>query len=300
MKKDLLIPVLRFENSSLPFRIMTINSLSEQQEYSEKKPHTHDYYKLIWIINGNGSLHVDLQEYILGNNLLYFVKPGQVHQVSVDTGTQGFILSFTDDFLNLADLECDWAYKSSLSQLFSECQVIRIQEEMVADISGIVMKMIKEFDNQYSFRAHLLSRYFKIFLIYLIRQLGEGIRIVRQKRETELLRSFVDLINKHFKEKKMVTEYASKLSVTPNYLNQIVKTNTGFSASHHIRQRVVLEAKRMCRYSDATMKEIAYTLGFSDSSHFSKFFKTVCGENFSDFKKECLNYILISEQSLTA
>ena len=83
----------------------------------------------------------------------------------------------------------------------------------------------------------------------------------------------------------MVADYASQLLVTPNYLNGIVKKNTGQSAGHLIRKRVVLEAKRMARYSDAGMKEIAYYLGFSDSGHFSKFFKTVSGMNFTDFKK---------------
>ena len=79
---------------------------------------------------------------------------------------------------------------------------------------------------------------------------------------------------------------SAHLSVTPNYLNEVVKKNTGRTAGHHIRQRVALEAKRMGRYSDIAMKEIAYNLGFSDCGHFSKFFKTATGVNFSDFKKE--------------
>jgi AraC-like DNA-binding protein len=66
----------------------------------------------------------------------------------------------------------------------------------------------------------------------------------------------------------------------------VIKKNTGVSAGHLIRQRVVLEAKRLARYSGAGMKEIAYDLGFNDSAHFSRFFKSIAGTNFSDFKKE--------------
>ena len=98
----------------------------------------------------------------------------------------------------------------------------------------------------------------------------------------------MELLDKNFKEKKMVAEYAAQLLVTPNYLNLIVKKNTGISAGHHIRQRIVLEAKRMGRYSGAGMKAIAYDLGFLDSAHFSKFFKTFGGTNFSEFKKGAL------------
>src|SRR5450432_815874 len=86
----------------------------------------------------------------------------------------------------------------------------------------------------------------------------------------------------------MVAEYAAQLLVIPNYLNRVVKRITGISAGHHIRQCIVLEAKRMGRYSGAGMKEIAYDLGFLDIAHFSRFFKTFGGANFSDFKKGAL------------
>jgi AraC family transcriptional activator of pobA len=76
------------------------------------------------------------------------------------------------------------------------------------------------------------------------------------------------------------------ISVTPNYLTEVVKKVTGNSASYHIQQRMVQEAKRLAMYSDANMKDIAYTLGFDDLSHFSKFFKNAAGMNFTEFKKK--------------
>jgi AraC-like DNA-binding protein len=48
---------------------------------------------------------------------------------------------------------------------------------------------------------------------------------------------------------------------------------------------MVQEAKRLAMYSDASMKMVAYTLGFDDLSHFSKFFKNVTGINFTQYKK---------------
>ena len=103
------------------------------------------------------------------------------------------------------------------------------------------------------------------------------------------------MLDKNFREEKMVSSYAAQLYVTANYLNRIVKKNTGYSAGHHIRQRVVLEAKRMARYSDSGMKKIAYELGFLDSAHFSRFFKSFGGTNFSEFKRGALVVPLNSE-----
>ena len=101
-----------------------------------------------------------------------------------------------------------------------------------------------------------------------------------------LMKSFISLIEKKYMYWKLVKDYACELSVTPNYLNESIKRSTGYPASFHIRQRIALEAKRQAAYSDVCMKEIAYHLGFDDIAHFSKFFKSVCGKNFSDFRKE--------------
>jgi len=299
MKDAPIIPMYKFQNSVLPFKIQTIKSQIEEQDDLNALPHGHDHYEMIWVISGTGSVRVDLKEYTIGDNHLYWVGPGVVHQLQTNVDAEGYILSFADSFLKLADQEFDSMSPMTLCQLFSERVVVEIQKEAAPEIREIVIKMANEFNNEYSFRTQILRRYFKIFLIYLIRHL-DGLSFVKQTREIELAKSFMELLDKHFKEKKMVADYASLLLVTPNYLNGIVKKNTGLSAGHLIRQRVVLEAKRMGRYSDAGMKEIAYSLGFADSGHFSKFFKAVSGMNFSDFKKQSLTISMFSHQSLIA
>ncbi len=300
MKETPIIPLMKFNDAALPFKIQTISRFRQEQGEHYGLPHSYDYYEITWITTGTGKLFVDLGEYSLNENLLYFIKPNQVHRLLLGGDAQGFILSFKDSFVNLGEHEFDLTCQASLFQLFSCLQVLSVQKEMVTDMMEIMLKMIKEFENEYSFKEQLLRRYFKIFLIYVSRQFEKKQQNAQHSRDTELTKSFMELLEINFKEKKMVADYAVELYITPNYLNGIVKKNTGFSAGRHIRQRVVLEAKRMCRHSDAGMKEIAYNLGFVDSSHFSKFFKAVSGMNFSDFKKEGLSYSLFSQQGLTA
>ena len=202
---------------------------------------------------------------------------------------EGFVFSFTDSFFNLGEHEFDISVQSTLYQLFNECRPLRVEKEIEKEIWDLSLKMMQEYVNQYSFRTLLIKRYFRIFLILLSRQLEEIAESVGQTRKRELVRRFMELLDKSFREEKMVGGYAAQLGVTANYLNRIVKKTTSFSAGHHIRQRVVLEAKRMARFSDSGMKEIAYELGFFDSAHFSRFFKMSAGTNFTDFKKENLN-----------
>jgi AraC family transcriptional activator of pobA len=300
MKEAPIIPMMKFNDALIPFKMHLISSLREEHEDNYDLPHSHDYYEITWITKGAGKLCADLKEYNLEENTIYFIRPNQVHRLVLSTDAEGYIISFNDSFLNLGAHEFDMTSHIGLFQLFSNLQVLSFQNEIVTDIREIVTKMMKEFQNNYSFKAQMLKRYFKIFLIYVSRQLETGVQTAEQSRENDLVKKFMDLLEKKFKEKKMVADYAAELFITPNYLNGIIKKITGFSAGYHIRQRVVLEAKRLGRYSDAGMKEIAYSLGFEDSSHFSKFFKAVAGMNFSDFKKGGISYPLYSQQGLTA
>ena len=284
MKQTPVIPLFKFQNNALPFKVQSLQNFTTERENITDAPHSLDYYEMIWLTKGSGTLHVDLQDYRIESNNIFYLKPGQAHQFQTQVGMEGFVFSFSDSFFKTDEYD-PWVCLASLCQLFGERPIIRIAHEMEEDMNEIALKMVKEFENQYSYKMEVLKRYFKIFLIYLTRVLDENFQPTKHSRETELVNKFMELVNKNFIEKKMVAEYASQLLVTANYLNRTIKNITGFSAGYYIRQRVVLEAKRMGRYTAAGMKEIAYQLGFIDSAHFSKYFKTFAGENFSEFKK---------------
>jgi AraC family transcriptional regulator, transcriptional activator of pobA len=285
MKETTIIPQLNFQSKSLPFKVQTIRNFAETQDDTAEAPHNHNYYELIWLTKGNAVLRIDMQEYAVGSNTIFCVMPNQTHQFNIEPGMEGFIFSFTDSFFKTSESDFDLGTQAELLRLFSKDQSTQITDDAEEDIKAVVLKMIKEFDSWNGHCVQLLKEWFKIFLIYLAKMLDEHVQSAENSREAELAGNFMELLDKEFKEKKMVAEYAAQLLVTPNHLNRVVKKITGMSAGHQIRQRVVLEAKRMGRYSGAGMKEIAYQLGFLDIAHFSRFFKTFSGANFSDFKK---------------
>ena len=289
MKYPEFYPLLRFENqpADLSFRILRFRWTEDDIKLHNEMPHMQDYIELIWVTKGSGVLTVDLKERVLGVNSVCCITPGQVHQLKGNEQLEGYIFLFTETFLYKNEHEFDPMYHSGFFDTFSKCANIRIDYEISAEMFEITRKMMKECDNIYLFKAEILRRYFKIFLIYLTRQFPAVLKNTMQSRNIELSEKFKTLLEKNFINMKKVADYARLLSVTPNYLNEIVKKITGYPASHHIRQRIVLEAKRQAAYSDVCMKEVAWKLGFSDIAHFSKFFKNITGINFSDFKKEC-------------
>ncbi|WP_159730857.1 helix-turn-helix domain-containing protein [Sphingobacterium sp. 18053] len=90
-------------------------------------------------------------------------------------------------------------------------------------------------------------------------------------------KSFKAMLESNFTTIKRPTDYAKKLNLSTPYLNECVRNTTGFSVSHHIQQRIILEAKRLLYHSDKAVKEIAFELGYDDYSYFVRLFTKIAG-----------------------
>jgi AraC-like DNA-binding protein len=281
-------------NEGQYFTVRTLESLAQYPEEGESAAYSNNYFEILWITRGTGQLRLDLQQYSIDGSQLFCIRPGEMHELSSEEGLEGYVIAFTKAFPGISDSDFDLAYPGGIYTLFERCRALKVKGELAGDMAIILEKLLKEYTNVDLFRQELLKRYFKIFLIYLGRQYDALDGHDLQARSLGLVQKFMESLNTNFKTKRMVAEYARELAVTPNYLNETVKKSTGYPASHHIRQRIALEAKRQAAYSDVCMKEIAYYLGFSDSAHFSKFFKNTTGMNFSEFKKERFSVAMAS------
>jgi AraC family transcriptional regulator, transcriptional activator of pobA len=256
----------------------------QEEERVPEFPHIHTYTEILWIMNGSGELHLDMQVVELEPGQMYFIRPGQVHKVYCDRNTSGYVLSLSKKLLENPATEMEPASVNEFVASVLEHKQIHIDPNYQADMQDILERMMRETASLREYSNEILRRYFNIFLFYLGKQLNGSATKISQSRNIQVCQQFKALVDKYYKTKKGVSEYASELNLTPNYLNEIIKKVTGHSAGYLIRQRIAMEAKRYAVHSTVCMKEIGYHLGFSDMAHFSKFFKSVVGSNFTDFK----------------
>jgi len=268
-------------------QILTVEYLSDYLNDAEEihaRAHIHTYTEILWILKGSGKLHLDLQVLELANGHMYFIRPGQVHSLHIGPDTSGYVLTLSGRVTENAPIEIGLAFIGEFPSLIPQQINIEISPCYLDDMKDILERMMKETFHRRVHSNEILFRYFNIFLFFLRKQLGEAESQIIQNRNMQVCQQFKELVNKHYKSKKMVSDYASELNLSPNYLNEIIKKITGHSAGYLIRQRIALEAKRYAMHSGVCMKEIGYSLGFSDMAHFSKFFKSVVGSNFTEFK----------------
>src|ERR1700733_8632740 len=113
MKQAAIIPLSRFPGKSLPFKVQTIQDFAWEQDEIHEGPHSHNYYEMIWLTGGQGTLQADMQEHPIDHNTIFFLKPGQPHQFLIGPGMEGFVFSFTDEFFNIGEYDFDIACQAS-------------------------------------------------------------------------------------------------------------------------------------------------------------------------------------------
>jgi AraC-like DNA-binding protein len=214
--------------------------------------------------------------------------PGQVHTWEFEPGTDGFIVNFSDAYVNALIANPRYLDQFCFFSGIAREQVITVsiedQPQVVQSLETVVREgnSTKELKDDFA-RTALIQLFIQVNR-YCIK---DGIK-QQNVYNSLLLRNFQKLIDQHYKEKKLTKDYAAMLYVTPNHLNALSKDITGRSAGELIRDRILLEAKRLLVNAEMTVSEIAVELDFSDNSYFSKFFKKYVGITPEIFRKEII------------
>ncbi|MCB0748041.1 MAG: AraC family transcriptional regulator [Ignavibacteriae bacterium] len=98
-------------------------------------------------------------------------------------------------------------------------------------------------------------------------------RSTLNNRDSNLLKDFEELLSKNLNTSRSVKYYADLLAISTKKLNNITKTYWGITAKEFIEERIIHESKKILLETPDTIKQISYTLGFTEPTNFNKFFK---------------------------
>jgi cytochrome c oxidase cbb3-type subunit I len=242
-------------------------------------------FEILYFETGAGTLSIDGEEHSIDGPVIFCLCPGQTRSFSLKGAGKGYELSFSEDFLFLCASFAQKAGWLNYYQTGKRMPAIKIGAALHREMSQILRKMLREHTKDHVLRSEILSGLLNILVIDFTRELVENGQGMMQSRSNEIVDRFLGLVKVNCKKLKRTGQYADLLCCTSNYLNQIVKKTTGRTASFHIQETIMLEAKQYLLHKNSSMKEVACHVGFDDFSHFSKFFKKCSGINFSGFKK---------------
>lgn len=282
---------IRKEQLSAPFLYKTMEAIEQSRPSQKEQAHRHDYYTVIFTKAAAGIHHIDFKHYPLEANTFYLVSPEQVHHMELWQQPQGQVLLFTTDFLQRHCMHPDQFTKLELFFNCDEAPPIHIAEEELPAIQQLLKAIAKETADQEWQYLSAVGAFLKVLLLRLgrIRRATSPDQLPFQSRKAIIVQQFKKDLEAQFRAEHKASHYAELQHLSPNYLNEVIKGETGRSVKDFIQGRILLEAKRLALYSDHSMKEIAYQLGFEDTAHFSKLFKKAEGINFSAFRQNLQN-----------
>jgi len=251
-----------------------------------------DFYK-IGIVTGNMTVYYGDKILELSDTFLFFVNPNVPHSVVRSSKkTTGYACLFTEAFIT--GRERTEILKNSPLYKVDGTPVIPLNKEQAVFMTGLFQKMLSVHSSNYHHKDELLKNCIELIIHEALRiqPLENGLQY--KNGTTRIANLFIDLLERQFPidsteqplKLRTAQDFAGSLSVHTNYLNRAVKEATGKPTSVHIAERIAAEAKALLLYTDWSVADIAYGLGFEYPTYFNNYFKRVTGTTPKSLRKE--------------
>lgn len=270
------MPIVKIEHydygsdiKSIDFHLAPLEKLKSTLPY----PHRHDFYHIVWVTRGTGCHVIDSVKYDVRPNSLFFMAPGQIHDFSLSEDAAGHTISFSAEFFavkmhsrqSLTDIPI-YSFENLNNALY-------LDEVQAEGLRSIMNAMIEEYAAEEAGHEDVIWSYLRILLMKTSRMAAPSAVPDLSSRNLLLSRRFKSALEKNFGSMKETAEYARALKVTARALNEATRQALGATAAQLIRERVMLEAKRLLLHSEISVAEIADRLGFEDPAYFSRCFR---------------------------
>jgi AraC-like DNA-binding protein len=236
-------------------------------------------YFIVLIDSGSITYKLDLQDITISDGDLLFAMPNQIFIPPVKTDNlKYFKILFDENTLALLPQRFTFLVNPLNSQTITLDNAARERVRKVFEILNQILYTEKHLTDSEIILAYLNLLLSELNSAYFKNEQGDIVNTNLSK-----FIEFKLMVETHLTEQPSINTIAEKLALTTNSLYRLVKEYSGTSPKDFFTNRLMIEAKRKLRYSNLSVKELAYELGFNDADYFSRLFKKSTGKSVSDF-----------------
>ncbi|WP_312186660.1 AraC family transcriptional regulator [Sphingobacterium sp.] len=267
------------------FTIFNLHDIGFKLPY-QSKSYRPNFFSFLFVKDGIGCYTIDDKTFTVQPHSIYFTNPSNYRTFSWQEINNILLITFDETFLKKyigENVYIDFPFlltelvrpKVVSATIFQEIETINrlISSEYTKQISP-------EFGNssKYAIIGHLLA----ILLLKIKSHIWQDYNpIYEGNRSSQIVVAFKRLLEQHYRDLSSgkvecafrVQDYASAQNLHPNYLSSVIKSKTGKNITTWISEKSLIEARSLLRNSSLSVKEITYKLGFTETAHFSNFFK---------------------------
>ncbi len=268
-------------------RFVHVETIADRSRLYEWRirPHAHrDLHQLLLIFTGGGEMQAETQRYDFRAPALLIAPAGVVHGFAFTPETEGYVVTLADTLLrDLARAE------TAFTRLFQApaCASLAADPAHTQELADTVPRLRRELVWKAPASNTAATARLMTLLVSAVRALHEpaDLSSAATGARTALVARFREKVESHLRMGLSVAQYAKALSVTPARLRAACLEVAGKPPARVLEERLLLEAKRNLTYTNMTVAETAYYLGFADPAYFSRFFSKHAGESPASFRK---------------
>lgn len=236
----------------------------------EEGLHRHDFFFLMVLEKAGGKHHIDFNNYPVSSNTITLIRPGQVHELILEKGSKGYLVTFNSSFYN---------ENKDILRKVAHYNYYKFDKQEFGKILSVSKHIFEEFIKKEVGYKKVIKANLDILFVHLTRDIlnKNAQKEQNNKYEQEILDKLTYLLEHEACINKQVTEYAKILNLTPYKLNSITKNLLGKTCSQLINEQIILESKRLLLATPNQVNEIAFKLCYDDPAYFIRFFKKHTG-----------------------
>ncbi|MEJ0040684.1 MAG: helix-turn-helix domain-containing protein [Gammaproteobacteria bacterium] len=259
------------------------------------EPHFHPHHEqLVLVRRGGGTVTLEGRDYALRAPAVLIVPACTVHGFSCEKDTEGSVLTVARTYVQQIMTRAP-----EFSDIFAagHCIEYSDQDPAYAEIERVVGKMEWELRRSARCREIATEALLIDLLVGLTRnvQHGRSQGVSENGSYQEAYRQFMAMVEAHHRENWSLEKFAAALRTSIPRLRSICRSVGGESPVRILNARIILEAKRCLSYTNMSVSEISYRLGFEDPSYFSRFFRVRCGQTPTQYKATRKNLLRAPE-----
>lgn len=259
--------------SSSFFELMTLAEMRTQYPAMMTDRHSHDMYTIVAFEKADGFFYSGFKEYEIATNTLFFIPPGQVHQIlNLSSDASGGTLFFTEDyFLKLPPDLCRVVKYKLFSKVESnQYRQLRVEGNLriKEDFDRIRFRLSSPLEGRLGSALSMLL----LDVIENCNNFNSNDSAIAN-RDMKVYMDFLECVERNFKQIHIVDRIVQDMDVSLSTLIRSVKAVSNRTPASILNERIIQEAQLLlCRNPEMRVKEIGFLLGFQDSSNFVKFF----------------------------
>lgn len=237
---------------------------------------------IIWNTGNTAQFMIDNEDLTIHKDEVIFLT--EYHRLENFQFEMMNVIQFNRPFHCVEEKDSEIGCKGLLFFGAAQIPKIIIPNEKKKQFNLLWEVFLMEMEESDALKLEMLQGLLKRFLILCLRiYKNDHDSLPDDDVSVGLIREFNYLVEKHFMKLTKVSDYADLLHKSPKTLSNVFKKYIDKTPLQIINERRLLEAKRLLKYSDKTVQEIAYEINFPDVQSFSQFFRSKTGQAPSAF-----------------